>query len=281
MFSIHNDELIDNNTPFISSDNRSFRYGDGLFESIRVINGKPFLLSKHIERIQNDMALLKMESDSMISFENIQEKINLLCEKNNIEQGARVKLSVYRNAGGLYTPDTNSVSYFLEANMHQDNLFLLNKKGLDIDVYNDIKKPLNKLSSIKSNNSLIYVLGSIYKKQKGLDDCLLLNEENNISETTNANVFMVTENKIYTPGLDQACLSGTMRKLIIKLARESGYKIYECNLKTEDLIQADELFLTNAISGIKWVSGFRKKRYFKNVSTKLISKLNEFASQSI
>ena len=277
MYIIHNDELIQNNELFISSQNRSFRYGDGLFESIRIINGQPFLLSKHIERLQNDMITLKMECESMTNFENIHEKIELLCKKNFIEQGGRVRLNVYRNNGGYYTPDANSVSYILEVNAHADNLFLLNKKGLNIDVYNEIKKPLNKLSSIKSNNSLLYVLASIYKKQKALDDCLLLNEENNISEATSANLFMVTDNKIYTPGLDQACLNGTMRKLIIKLARESGYKIYECNLKTEDLIEAEELFLTNAVSGIKWVSGFRKKRYFKNVATKLISKLNDFA----
>jgi aminodeoxychorismate lyase len=280
-FLFHNDELLNVENLKIDFDNRAFRYGDGLFETIRIIDGKPFLLSKHLERLQNDMAVLKMDYEPALNFENITEKIKCLIDKNNITQGGRLRLCVYRKNGGYYTPISNSIGLLLEADSCSENYFELNKKGLDIDVYSDIKKPLNKLSEIKSNNSLIYILASIYKKQQQLDDCILINEENNVSESTNSNVFVVSENKIYTPALDQACLAGTMRKLIIKLARESNYKIYECNLKIEDLLNADELFLTNSIKGIQWVSGFRKKRYYKNVSSSLILKLNEFAHQSI
>ena len=86
---------------------------------------------------------------------------------------------------------------------------------------------------------------------------------------------------MYTPGLEEGCLAGTMRMQIINLALKNGIKVYECNLLPQNLLAADEVFLTNAIRGVNWVSGYRTKRYFNNMSRRLVAMLNDYWENSL
>ena len=123
---------------------------------------------------------------------------------------------------------------------------------------------------------MIYILASIKAAESGLDDLLISNEKGGILESSSSNLFVVSNGVLYTPGLDEGCLAGTMRMLIINLALKNGIKVYECNILPQNLLAADEIFLTNAIKGITWVSGYRTKRYFNNMSKKMTAILNEY-----
>ena len=157
----------------------------------------------------------------------------------------------------------------------ESNSFELNSKGIELDIYLDHKKSRSKLSNYKTKNGLVYVMAAIAAKEKGLDDYLITNDVGGILEGTTSNLFVVSNGVLYTPGLEEGCMAGTMRMQIINLALKNGMKVYECNILPQNLLVADEIFLTNAVQGILWVSSYRTKRYFNNVSRKLTGILNE------
>ena len=139
----------------------------------------------------------------------------------------------------------------------------------------DIKKQKNFLSNFKTKNGLMYVMAAINAKERNLDDVLIANDRGGILESSSCNLFVVSNGVLYTPGLEEGCLAGTMRMQIINLALTNGIKVYECNILPQNLLAADEIFLTNAIRGVNWVSGYRTKRYFNNMSRKLVALLND------
>ena len=269
------DGVLTNNINVISLNNRSFKYGDGFFETIHASKSKIQFLNFHFERIIDSAQKLKMKLPSHFNEDFLKNDILKLLNKNKFYLGARVRLSIFRKDGGLYTPESNLASYTIEAEKLPIHIYELNKIGLKIGIYDEIKKQISVLSSIKSNNSLIYILASIYKTEKNFDDCLLLNEHNDIIEATSSNLFVVKNNVIYTNSTSSGCVNGVMRNAIIDLAISQKYIVYDdCIFKEADLIEADEIFLTNAISGIKWVMSFKDRRYFNKVSKKLIEELN-------
>lgn len=270
----NNGEVIQNNGPVIRSGNRGYLYGDGLFETIRVVNGKPINLNNHVGRLLEGAKSLKMRTPSFYSAEFFEKLIIDLLERSDIKYGGKCRLSLDRIAGGTYTPESNEVEYFLEVYPLENNLFQLNPKGLEIDLFMDLRKPKNFLSGFKTKNGLIYVLASIAAKEKGVDEFLLHNENGGIIEATSSNIFVVSNGVLYTPGLEEGCLAGTMRMQVINLALENGIKVYECNLMPQNLLVADEIFLTNAVQGVKWVSGYRTKRYINTTAKQFIDLLN-------
>lgn len=261
--------------PVFLSNNRAFRYGDGLFESMRIANGKIRFLDRHFRRLSESMDLLKMVKPDYFSQSFFEEKIQELQEINKVTSGGRVRLTVFRNQGGLYAPEGNEVSYLLEVHPMEDTLFTLNEKGLVVDLYNEFKKPLNKMSSIKSNNSLVYVMAGIFKVEKNLDDCILLNERFNITEAISSNLFAVKNGVLYTAPIGEGCLDGVMRLEIINIAKENRIAVYEVTMAMNVMLNSDEIFLTNAVNGLRWVGTYRAKHYTCQMAEKLVSLLNE------
>jgi branched-chain amino acid aminotransferase len=104
-------------------------------------------------------------------------------------------------------------------------------------------------------------LAAVYKKESGFDESIILNTKGNIADTIYANLFLIKNEKIYTPALSEAPVDGVMRKQVLQLAKKQGYKIYEEAITGNDLTNADEIFLTNAIKGIQWVGQFKNKFY--------------------
>ncbi len=271
----NNGEVLSNESYVIRSGNRAHLYGDGIFESIRIINGKPINLANHINRMVEGAKKLKMRIPSFYDIAFYEEKINELIEQSGITHGGKCRISLDRAIGGTYSPESNEVEYFIEVQPLDNYGFVLNKKGKEVDVFTEYKKQNDSLANYKTKNGLIYVLAAIAAKEKGLDDYLITNTTNGIIEATSSNLFVVSNGVLYTPGLEEGCLAGTMRMQIINLAIENGIKVYECNILPQNLLVADEIFLTNAIAGITWVSGYRTKRYFNNVVRKLVDLLNE------
>ena len=241
--------------------NRAFKYGDALFETIRVIDGQPRFLEDHFIRLKKGMQVLKMHSAN-ISFSELKDQIVNLIEKNHIKKGGRVRLTVYRSGDGLYTPENEGKSYVIEAYPIDENKYTLNTNGLSVNIYNDLKRPRNILSQIKTTNSIPHVLIGIYKKEKGLDDCIVLNDQGRIVEALSSNIFLYKNNNLYTPSVEEGCMDGVMRKQVLQIAKEMNINVFEGMVNGSMLLQADELFLTNAINGLKWVVSYGQKRYF-------------------
>jgi len=253
--------------------NRAFKYGDALFETIRVIDGQPRFLEDHFIRLKKGMQVLKMHSAN-ISFSELKDQIVNLIEKNHIKKGGRVRLTVYRSGDGLYTPENEGKSYVIEAYPIDENKYTLNTNGLSVNIYNDLKRPRNILSQIKTTNSIPHVLIGIYKKEKGLDDCIVLNDQGRIVEALSSNIFLYKNNNLYTPSVEEGCMDGVMRKQVLQIAKEMNINVFEGMVNGSMLLQADELFLTNAISGLKWVVSYRQKRYFNKATKEILERLN-------
>lgn len=270
----NNGEVQENAGSTIKAGNRAYLYGDGVFESIRIINGKVLNLDNHVKRMMEGAKVIKMRPPSYFNVVYFEERINELIQKSNIVGGGKCRISLDRAAGGTFSPESNEVEYLIEVYPLEVNRFELNAKGLEIDLFMDLKKEKTFLSNFKTKNGLIYIMAAISAKEKGLDDYLISNSTGGILEGTSSNLFVVSNGVLYTPGLEEGCLAGTMRMQVINLALSNSIKVYECNILPQNLLVADEIFLTNAISGIRWVSGYRTKRYFNNVSKKLVDLLN-------
>lgn len=257
-----------------SINNRAFRYGDGLFESMRYMKGELRFPDLHIERIRKGMKLLKFDKYSQIDAWFIREKAEELLRRNKTGPDARLRLTVFRDAGGLYSPTGNKMAYVLESQKLEESQYTINAKGLIIDVFDEIPKPVNILSNLKTCNALIYVLAGIFKNQNALDEVLVLNQNGFLCESMSSNVFVVYDRKLYTPALNEGCIAGVMRQVVMRLAKENGIELVEAQINPEILNEADEVFLTNAGRGIQWVMGYNNKRYFNEVSRFLNEKLN-------
>ncbi len=272
----NNGTVLTNDAPTIHAGNRGHVYGDGVFESIRIMNGVPINLDNHIHRLVQGAKAIKMRPAGFHTTEFFQSRIIELCEKSGIKEGGRCRISLDRVTGGAYKPESNECTFFIEVYPYDTNNFELNSKGLEIDLYMDIKKSKNALSNFKTKSGLIYVMAAINATERKLDDVLISNDRGGILESSSCNLFVVSNGVLYTPGLDEGCLAGTMRMQVINLALNNGIKVYECNILPQNLLAADEIFLTNAIRGVNWVSGYRTKRYFNNMSRKIVAMLNDY-----
>ena len=138
-------------------------------------------------------------------------------------------------------------------------------------MYSDYKKSCQQLSNIKSGNALIYVLAGLYAKKNHFDDCLILNEHGRIAEAISSNVFIVKGETLYTPPLSEGCVDGVMRKVVIEKANENNIHVNEKAITQNEIQNADEVFLTNAINGITSIKLFQSKTFSTNFTSKLKS----------
>ena len=258
--------------------NRSFRYGDGLFESMRLVNGKLAFAQRHLSRLMAGVQLLQMRlPDNFISV-SLEDWCKKLAERNNITSGARIRLTIFRNDGGYYHPIVNDASWLLEMWSFDHNDYVLNDKGLSVELYQDIRKPINKLSTLKTANSQLYVLAALYAKKMNVDDAILINHNGNVIEATGSSLFAVKNGVLYTSPLSEGCVAGVMRGVIMELAQENRIAVYEVPLPLSIMLNSDEVFLTNAVRGIQWVSSYKTKRYFNNTAKKFQELLNKRVS---
>ena len=248
----NNGTILSNDAPTIHPGNRGHLYGDGVFESIRLINGKPLNMENHVKRMLDGAKVIKMRTPSYYTTEFFEAKILELCHRSGILEGGRCRLSLDRVSGGSYLPESNECNYYIEVYPYDVNHFELNAKGIEVDIYQDIKLQKNFLSNYKTKSGLTYVMAALSAQEKGLDDLFLINDKGNILETSCCNLFIVSNGVLYTPGLDEGCLAGTMRMQIINIALANGIKVYECAISPQNVLAADEILITNAIRGINW-----------------------------
>lgn len=271
-----NGKLVPKEEAVLSVLNRGFAYGDAVFETIRVVNSKILFWEDHYFRLMSSMRIMRMEIPTNFSPEFLEEEIIALLEENDLaNSAARIKFSVFRNDGGRYTPETNGIGYVISAEALANPFYLLNEGPYEVELFKDHFVNSGLLSTLKTNNRAINVLGSIFARENDYDNCLLLNENKNVIEALNGNLFLVKGDVVKTPPLEDGCLKGVLRKAMIEVIKKvPELTLQEQSISPFELQKADELFITNVIVGIQPVSKYRKKAFGNTVSKNLLSKLN-------
>ena len=253
--------LQDSDTNLLDQ-NRGFLYGDGVFETLKIVGGKILFFEDHYFRLMAAMRIVRMEIPMNFTLEYLEEQVLSLVEKNKIEQSARARITVYRNNGGLYLPTNNTVSFLIQTSAIENPVYSISEKEYEVDLYKDFYIPKQLLSTLKTTNKMIPVTGSIYAKENDLDNCILLNDSKNVVEALQGNLFMRMGNTLITPPISEGCLNGIMRKQILSFAKkETNLEVVEQVISPFDLQKADELFVTNVIRGIQPITKYRKKEF--------------------
>ncbi len=271
-----NGDIVAKNSFFLNQENRGLRYGDALFETIRVINGDVFLWEDHYLRLMASMRILRMEIPMNFTLEFLRDEIVKTVTANHLEKSpSRVRLTVFRKDGGLYMPETREVSYTIEAKELAAPFYTSNDNAYEVELFKDFTVNSDMLSTLKTSNKLVNVLASIYAKENDYVNCLLINNAKQIVEATNGNIFLVKDNTVKTPPLSDGCLDGIVRKKLIEiLKKHEGYQLEETSISPFDLQKADELFITNTVIGIQSITKYRKKQFENTLAKDLIGKLN-------
>ncbi|MBC3846727.1 aminotransferase class IV [Winogradskyella echinorum] len=273
-----NGTLISPEDSKLSTNNRGYKYGDALFETLKVVNGKIFFWEDHYFRLMASMRILRMDIPMNFTMEFLEAEIQKTLKANDlINASARVRLNVDRGEGGKYLPtDTAQVNFNIVAEPHSNPFYTIKTNvSYKVDLYKDYYMAPGLLSGLKSNNKAIQVIGSIYANENDFDNCLVLNTNKNVIEALNGNLFLVKVDKIKTPPLEDGCLKGVMRKQILEiLAKDVNLFIEEASISPFELQKADELFITNVIQGIIPITQYRKKKYGNEFAQKVVTKLN-------
>ncbi len=270
-----NGKLVPESQAGISPTNRGLYYGDAVFETLRISSGKILFWEDHYFRLMSSMRIMRMEIPMHFTMEKLQEEILKTTSDFPTSQAVKARCTVYRNEGGLYSPLNNSVSFLITCEALETPFYLYNTSPYEIELFKDHYINSGLLSTIKSNNKIINVLGSIYAKENGYDNCLILNENKMVVEALNGNVFLVSGKTIKTPPITDGCLRGVIRKQLLDMAKQlPDYTFEEASVSPFELQKADEIFITNVVKGIQPVTKYRKKEFKTEISKDLITKLN-------
>ncbi|WP_262733844.1 aminotransferase class IV [Gaetbulibacter sp. NE] len=271
-----NGTILDQNEVNITLENRGYKYGDALFETLKVVHSKIFFWEDHYFRLMASMRILRMEIPMEFTMEFLEQEIIKTISVNGLaKSAARVRLNIDRGEGGKYTPITKKINYSIVVDELENEFYTIDTKPYTVDLFKDYYMSPGLLSAIKTNNKIINVLGSIYAQENSFENCLLLNTNKNVVEALNGNLFLVKGKTIKTPPLEDGCLKGIMRKQLIEIiAKLEDYELLEASISPFELQKADELFTTNVITGIQPITNYRKKSFTADVATLLVEKLN-------
>ena len=271
-FLLYNGSFHKNGTPLVGADNRGLRYGDGLFETLRCIDGKIHLADWHIERLFHGLKLLEFELPANFTPDYITGQVAALCQKNQ-HIIARVRITIFRGNGGLYDAENHFPSYIIQSWHLPEADFQLNENGLVTGIYPDAQKTMDAFSHLKSNNYLPYTMAALYAKKQKWNDAFLLNVAGRVCDATIANIFIIKNAIISTCPLQEGCVAGIMRRFLLAYLPASGLSWQEKRITVEDLLAADEVFLTNTIKGIRWVSRCGESSYSNHLTKVIFDKL--------
>lgn len=265
----YNGNLIDSSELELTHENRAFKFGDGIFETIKVQNGKIVFFEDHYFRLMASMRMLRMKIPMKFTFEFLEEEIKKTVKET---KGSvfRVRLNVYRKDGGLYRPKTNEIDYLIDVK----EINILVKDTYKVDLYKDFYNYSGLLSTVKTTNRMLNTVASIFAEENDLDNCILLNERKGVAEATNGNIFVIKDAIIKTPALSEGCIKGITRKKVIDiLEKHPDYTIEETSISPFEIQKADEVFITNAIVGIQPVTNYRKKEFKLDIVHKISKSL--------
>ena len=268
-FLFYNGKISKTGKMLISPDNRSFKYGDGFFETLKMVDGKLLLADYHFERLFESLDILQFSKPVYFSPDYLKEQITVLAKKNVHSRMARIRITIFRGEGGLYEVSNHFPHYLIQSWELNPANNKLNENGLVLGMFSEARKVCDSFSPIKSNNYLPYVMAALWAKREKLNDAILLNPYNRVSDATIANVFIVKDGQIRTPALSEGCVNGVMRRHLLSSLRRENMPVSEDQLSIEEIMEASEIFLTNAIYGIRWVKGLGNSGYTNQLATYL------------
>ncbi|MFP4846099.1 aminotransferase class IV [Winogradskyella sp. PE311] len=273
-----NGNLLDYSDSKITPENRGYKYGDALFETLKVVNGKILFWEDHYFRLMASMRILRMEIPMNFTMEFLEAEILKTLDANNLlTSSARVRLNIDRGEKGKYLPNENaSIDYNIISEPYTNPFYTIDSDSFyKVDLYKDYFMAPGLLSGLKSNNKALQVIGSIYAKDNDLNNCLVLNTNKSVIEALNGNLFLVNGDKIKTPPLEDGCLKGVMRKQVLEiLSKDVNLYVEEASISPFELQKADEMFITNVIKGIVPITQYRKKSYSSDFAQKVVTNLN-------
>lgn len=274
----YNGQIVDDSALYLNGNNRGLLYGDALFETLRVVDGRLIFWEDHYLSLMSSMRILRMEIPMSFTMEFLEEQILMLLPGEQKNNSTKIRITVYRNQGGLYRPENNEVSYIISADLLANPYYILNEDSYEVELFKDFTVGKNMLSNLKTNNRIVNVVGSIYAKENGYHNCLMLNDSKSVVEALNGNIFVVKDNVIKTPPIEDGCIKGITRKKILDILHKiDTYECLEKSISPFELQQADELFITNSINGIQPISKYRKKTFNNIVARDILGKLNAAA----
>ena len=273
-----NGNLVPSSDAGLSFFNRGFYYGDALFETVKAVGDKLLFWEDHYFRLMASMRLLRMEIPMAFTPEYfVDQCMQLIQAQEQFSPSWRLRLTVYRDSNGRYTPDHNRVAFVIGCEpLHQDR-FLDEVVKYRVDLYKDHYVQAAMLPNLKTNNKILNVLGSIFAKENDLDNCILVNDNKEVVEALQSNLFLLFGQEIHTPPLTSGCLDGIIRKQIIRMAKDLDLILKETAINPFDLQKADELWLSNSIQGIRAVTNYRRKTYQSQIYSKAVNLLNKMA----
>lgn len=265
----YNGKLLKENSLIIGADSRAMRYGDGLFETMKLKNGNIELVDEHFARLWKGMQVLQFDIPKYFSPEKLGEQVIALAKKNLHQSGARVRLSIIRGDGGLYDAKNHTPNVIIQTWPLPEGNGEWNSNGLVAGIYGEVKKSCDILSNLKHNNYLLYVLAALHAKKEKWNDAILLNTAGNICDSTIANIFLVKDEIVFTPALAEGCVAGVMRQALLQFLKANGYPIEERVISQAELMAADEVFFTNSMYNIRWVQGIADVEYTNKFTQKI------------
>lgn len=271
-FINHNGKIIKSGTTIIEAACRGLRYGDGLFETIKLKSGQLVNADEHFARLWLGLQLLQFVVPRQFSPSQLEAQVLALAQKNQLAH-SRVRLTVFRGNGGLYDPQNHTPQYIIEATELPQGNGEWNSNGLVLGIYADVRKCCDLVANIKHNNYLPYLMAALCAKTEKWNDAIILNMHGRICDTSIANIFMVKNETVYTPSLAEGCVAGVMRKQVLALLRQQAIPVVEQAMEQADLLQADEVFVTNAIYGLRWVQQVNDANYGNALTQKIYSLL--------
>ncbi|MDG1194459.1 MAG: aminotransferase class IV [Polaribacter sp.] len=265
-----NGELLFAENVKLSSENRGFKYGDAVFETIKVSHKRVVFWEDHYFRLMASMRMLRMKIPMQFTLEFLEKEILKTVAVQEEASSFRVRLNVYRKDGGLYTPKTNEIDYLIDVKVNTYQT----KNTYTVDVFKDFYNYSGLLSTIKTNNRMVNTLASIYAQENDLDNCVLINEKKGVVEVTNANIFVLKGNIVKTPALTEGCIKGIVRNKVIEIIlKNKEYTLEETTISPFEIQKADEVFITNAIIGVQAVTNYKKKNFTIDFANKISKSL--------
>lgn len=250
----YNGDFFEATEPLFTAQNRAFRYGDGLFETMKLYAGNILFSPYHFDRLFTGLQLLQIKPGPTFTVEKLTAHITALCQKNNCTALARVRLAVFRT-------DDGSASFVIEAFALTSEKMQWQPEGWTLEIHPSVRKSCDAYANLKTANYLPYVLAGEYARENDVDECLVLNTFNNICDGSKTNIFLLAGGEVYTPALHQGVVNGVMRNQTMDILKSNGYTLHQTEVTEQQLLEADEVFVTNAIEGVRWVKSFRSKEY--------------------
>lgn len=256
-----NGKLLPAHEPVVAAQNRGLRYGDGVFETMKLVEGRLLHAGLHFERLFNGLTQLGFEWPRFFTAENLALQTIELAEKNGHCAAARVRLMVVRGEGGLYDATSDAPNWIIETMPAPAGVFDLNSNGLALGVFEAARKTADTFSALKTNNFLPYITAALHAKKQRWNDALVLNAWGRVADSTIANIWWQEGEQLFTPPLSEGPVAGTVRRRLLERLPQFGWATNEVPIDPERLMNADAMFLTNAMFGLRWVGDFNGKQF--------------------